>query len=199
MSKTVRTKGFFNTASEIAYLGLFLVLFVPIMTSYCLGKVFTLLSWLLSGLLVLPLYKRKCSGDYIEVAGIKWAKSNLKIGSKEHFTFEEAQKFCPKGWRVPTNEEQRKLRAECSFHFDESTKEGVFTDKETGIELRLPAAGFCSYLTGSPCYDGACGYYWSSTQRDSTSLYDMHFDKGGVCSYDNSHNGYGFSVRCVRD
>lgn len=55
-------------------------------------------------------------------------------------TFNEAQKECPEGYRVPTDKELKWILANTRYSFDKEKKEGVFTFSDD-FELRLPAAG----------------------------------------------------------
>ena len=135
----------------------------------------------------------------VEVGGLTWAPENLKIGNKEYFTFEEAQKLCPKGWHVPTASEWMKLYENCDYHFDEKTKEGVFTDKKTGATLRLPAVGYRGHSSGVLYNQGVYGNCWSSTQSEEERGYSMSFNSSYVNPSNTNYKAGGFSVRCVRD
>lgn len=109
------------------------------------------------------------------------------------YTFGEAQEKCPKGYRVPTNEEQEWLLANTKYSFDEEKGEGVFRFAN-GFELRLPTSGFCAD-DGSPCYQNNVGIYWSSSVSD---IYGrcVYFDNSTVCAGTNTKS-IKHSVRCI--
>lgn len=109
------------------------------------------------------------------------------------YTFDEAQKKCPKGYRVPTGEDQGWLLANTEFSFDEEKGEGVFRFAD-GFELRLPTSGFCAD-DGSPCYQNNVGFYWSSSV---SGIYGrcVYFDSSTVCA-GTSTKSITHSVRCI--
>lgn len=109
------------------------------------------------------------------------------------YTFDDAQKECPPGYRVPTGEEQKWLIDNTEYSFDRETKEGVFTFPD-GFELRLPAAGY-RYIDGSSYNQGTHGSYWSSSVS-GTSGRGVGFNSGTVNAGTNGR-AYAFSVRCV--
>ena len=108
-------------------------------------------------------------------------------------TFDEAQKACPEGYRLPTREELQWLVDKSEYHFDRETKEGVFILPD-GFELRLPAAGY-RYGTGDSYGQGTYGHYWSSSPSGTVAT-NVYFNGGTANVYtDNRVNA--FSVRCV--
>lgn len=109
------------------------------------------------------------------------------------YTFDDAQKECPPGYRVPTGEEQEWLIANTKYFFDKETKEGVFTFPD-GFELRLPAAGFRNG-NGNSYYQGTYGYYWSSSPSGASAL-NVYFN-GSAAYVDTDNRVDAFSVRCV--
>ena len=82
-------------------------------------------------------------------------------------------------WRMPTKEELKELKNECTWTW--TTQNGVNVRKVTGPNgkhIFLPAAGF---RNGSSLYRaGEYGYYWSSTPYESNRIgaYDLSFDSG---------------------
>jgi uncharacterized protein (TIGR02145 family) len=54
---------------------------------------------------------------------------------------------------------------------------------------------------------GTTGYWWTSTEKGISAPYRdswvraMYYDKASLCAHEGSYGeqGYGFSVRCVRD
>lgn len=110
------------------------------------------------------------------------------------YTFDEAQKECPKGYRVPTFAEWAWLIDNTEYSFDRETREGVFRFAD-GFELRLPAAGYRDCDSGYLDVQGTEGYFWSSSPSD-TYAWCMRFDGVSV----DTHADYqadAFSVRCL--
>lgn len=136
------------------------------------------------------------------IAGAEWYKNTgggisklwkQSIQLDGLHTFDEAQKVCPKGFRLPTEEEQMWLLNNSPYHFDYETKEGVFRLPD-GFELRLPAAGY-RLGDGDSYYQGTFGLYWSSSPSgaDATNVYF----NGGTAGVSTDRRINAFSVRCV--
>ena len=86
------------------------------------------------------------------------------------------QDICPKGWRLPTHDEQSGITSYAS----------AFSPVYSG-----------GYDDGSLYDTGASGYWWSATAFDSDSRYLLFYFSGGLYTYYNDkYNGY--SVRCIR-
>ena len=84
--------------------------------------------------------------------------------------------ICPKGWRLPTYNEQSGITSYGS----------AFSPVYSG------------YYNGGSLYGtGSSGYWWSSTAYNSSNQYYLDYDSG---SLNTSLNGKvnGLSVRCVR-
>ena len=110
----------------------------------------------------------------------------------------------PAGWRVPTCDELRSLFETEKVEYEWTTKNGIngghFTDKATGKNIFLPAAGGLSGK-GLLFYVGEYGNYWSSTSYKSTEVPSAYIlvltsDYASAGSF---YNGCvtGFSVRPV--
>jgi uncharacterized protein (TIGR02145 family) len=140
--------------------------------------------------------------------------------SKECFTtpgqdWPAANNPCPAGWRLPTNEEWKKVMGltadNSSFSDNNSTTNSgntissvpsaswsadVFINfKKVGDYLFLPAAGYRSGSDGALGHRGSIGYYWSSTAASSNAWY-LNVYCGGQYTY-GTLRSYGLSVRCV--
>ncbi|GHT47151.1 hypothetical protein FACS189440_06850 [Bacteroidia bacterium] len=141
----------------------------------------------------------------INIGGIVWAICNVgstpgKFAANPKvagglYTWTEAQKACPAGWRLPTKEELEVLLSEDSKWTDKGREFGSGSNT-----IYLPAAGWRDYLVGILWGVGKEVYYWSST-FDSTYdvreyTYTLFFDSGyaevGSGQYKNKQ-----SVRCV--
>ena len=67
--------------------------------------------------------------------------------------------------------------------------------------LKLPAAGYRQYSSGSIALRGSSGYYWSSTTPSAfalTSGYYLLFNSSSS-GFPYTKYGNGFSVRCIKD
>ena len=86
------------------------------------------------------------------------------------------QDICPKGWRLPTYNEQSGITSYTS----------AFSPVYSG-----------RYLDGSLYNTGSLGYWWSATAGSSSSQYILNRNSGSWSTYDIlKYNG--FSVRCIR-
>lgn len=124
-----------------------------------------------------------------------WEQS---IQLPELYTFYEAQRECPDGYRVPNKEEWHWLIDNTKFSFDEGAKDGVFTFPD-GFELRLPAAGYKNDLErifNMPSRDlGYLGNYWSVSKEDCWGYFMSFLDtSAGILTF---YMDYLYSVRCV--
>ena len=87
------------------------------------------------------------------------------------------QDICPKGWRLPTHNEQSGITGYVS----------AFSPVLSG------------YYTNGPLYDtGSYGYWWSATAYSSTSQDGLYYYSGSLDTGTGYYKYYGFSVRCIR-
>ena len=86
------------------------------------------------------------------------------------------QDICPKGWRLPTYNEQNGIRSYSS----------AFSPVYSG------------YYTSGSLYDtGSYGDWWSATASSGTIQYYLRYNGGSLYTYSSSKY-LGFSVRCIR-
>ena len=131
------------------------------------------------------------SQDYIECGGLLWARDNIEVDGKRHYTFDEASEC-----GAPTKAELEAFIERTYYGFDKIRKVGIFVDRETGVRLELPANGSLvsrEIMTGA----GIGGFYWSTTQGGKTEAYGLYFSKSTVV-VSRFPKTYGLSVRCVR-
>ena len=114
---------------------------------------------------------------------------------------------CPKGWRVPTLEEMKKLLDINKVTNERITLEGnilhyfyKFTDKTSGNNILMSCAGFLndndSILYGSE----QVGLYWSSTEYSvREAAYCLRFLASGTVETFADYKAVGLSVRCVAE
>ena len=86
------------------------------------------------------------------------------------------QDICPKGWRLPTHNEQSGITSYTS----------AFSPVYSG-----------RYYTGSLGNTGSSGFWWSATASSSTFQYNLGYNSGSLDT-NGSGKSFGFSVRCVR-
>ena len=87
------------------------------------------------------------------------------------------QDICPKGWRLPTGNEQNSITSHVS----------AFSPVYSG------------YYNGGPLFDtGTFGYWWSATADSSANQYYLRYSAGSLHISIEFYKYYGFSVRCVR-
>ena len=123
--------------------------------------------------------------------------SSIPVGD----TWAKSNDPCPAGWRVPTLDELKKLRDTDKVSREWTTQNGVnglkFTDKTTGKSPFLPAAG-CRYNNdGTLKGVGLNGFYWLSTQYDTSNAYFISFYRGSTALYYSTTRSLGQSVRAV--
>jgi uncharacterized protein (TIGR02145 family) len=150
------------------------------------------------------------SDKSVLINGVRWATCNVGaegafVANPEaygnYYAWTEAKDICPSGWRLPTILEIESL-IDTTYVTSEWTIlndiEGMrFTDKNSGNNIFLPAAGFYNHNPGYGMVGvGEFGVYWSSTEYGSGTAYDLLFiSKGAYIA--NSGYSYGMFVRCV--
>ena len=100
------------------------------------------------------------------------AGTNCQTSSTVNTTYD----ICPKGWRLPTYNEQNGIRSYAS----------AFSPVLSG-----------RYDNGSLNNTGSSGYWWSATAYGSSNQCYLHYNGGSLNTNDGS-KGNGFSVRCIR-
>jgi uncharacterized protein (TIGR02145 family) len=149
----------------------------------------------------------KTTDSGVVINGVKWATRNVNEkgtfvkypeDNGYYYTWKEAQTACPVGWRVPTVAELRTLLDTNKVRSEWTTQNGYkgskFTDKTTGKNLFLPAAGL---QDGSNVFYFDTGLYWSSTLNGlicSSSAPVIHSSNNGPFKQVLSNK---LSVRCV--
>src|SRR5437879_7848316 len=122
------------------------------------------------------------------------------------YTWEAAQRGCQSlgaGWRLPTEDEWRRL----AKHYG-----GVHDDSDDGGKAAYKAlviggsSGFNALLGGGHVSDEyarleAHGFYWTASETDPVSAWFYNFAKGGLSLYRQREGNkeMAVSVRCVRE
>jgi hypothetical protein len=131
----------------------------------------------------------------VNFKGIKWMAENLNYainGSVCYenndancekygrlYTWNQAKKACPKGWRLPSNNE--------------------WNNAPVGV-WNIFAGYF--YVTKETFYKkDATAFYWTGTEVDSQKAFDKDMNAGSELFVEKSHSktDVAFSVRCVKD
>lgn len=123
------------------------------------------------------------------------------------YPWEEARQACPglgDGWRLPTNDEWRKM----AKHFGGVRDDSDDTGKSAYQALLSGGrSGFEAVLGGNRSQDGqyerleAHGFYWTASETDAANAWFYNFGKGGLMlnRHRDGEKGRAFSVRCVRE
>ena len=88
------------------------------------------------------------------------------------------QDICPKGWRLPTHNEQSGITGYAS----------AFSPVYSGYYYGRSLSGTGSY-----------GYWWSATARSSAYQYGLNYISDSLYTNDGRYKYFGLSVRCVRN
>ena len=92
-----------------------------------------------------------------------------------------SQDICPKGWRLPTYNEQ-----------------SGFTSYTSASYASAFSPVYSGYYYGSSLVStGSYGYWWSATAISSTRQYNLNYRSGRLYTV-GSNKYYGYSVRCIR-
>lgn len=155
----------------------------------------------------------------IELNGRTWMAQNLnydvgegcwvydndpKNGEKygRLYTWKAAQKACPPGWRLPTDDEWRAM-AKVFGGCDDDANDGGKAANDALIEGG--SSGFSARLGGYRLFDGdfgllgSWGEYWSATERGSDRAWYYTFVGGGKLRRSLLGKSNGFSCRCLQD
>ncbi|MDR2205404.1 MAG: hypothetical protein LBE36_04535 [Flavobacteriaceae bacterium] len=145
----------------------------------------------------------------IKIINTEWATCNLDAEKPSDygsvFTWEDALKACPEGWRLPTKTEIDNLMI---CYKGEGMLNGVegFWFNENGEEqnrLFFPIGGFIEPSSNSIKYQKICGAYWSWTYYNFVGFSPFHYILTNTKSkdfgdYEDNHQNYKFAVRCVK-
>ncbi|MCL1674547.1 fibrobacter succinogenes major paralogous domain-containing protein [Elizabethkingia meningoseptica] len=114
---------------------------------------------------------------------------------------------CPPGYRVPT-----RANWDAAFYWNKRELVGSWVNNGNYTSalylinpsnirtLMLPAAGFRSYSGGIQLDRGSEGYYWSSTEGEANSSYNMRFNQRTEAMMPKSiHRANAAPVRCIAE
>lgn len=136
----------------------------------------------------------------VVIYGVTWATCNVGASTPEgygnYYTFDEAQRACPTGWRLPTIEESEQLGAVSVW-----AKQNGVKGRRLGFggnTIFLPAAGFRYHSNGLLNFGGKIGCYHSSTVV-GTHGYCLFFQKNEQYLSINTTDKLFYGVRCVKE
>ena len=117
------------------------------------------------------------------------------------YDFETACKVCPKGWRLPNNEEWEKLLGDnggyvASDYKDDQCWEGDINTNNSLFSVRPAGSGNNGEF---PNHFGDRTLFWSRTMEDDHFVWTYIFERGkDSLRTASQHPTYAFSVRCVK-
>lgn len=171
----------------------------------------------------IPLVEGSSNWSGLNSAGYCWYddnKSNANIyGALYNFFAVNTGKLCPKGWRVPSDEEWMYLEGYVDSHYkigDPIWKESRIRGYNAGMRLKSKTGwklngngtdefGFSALpggerLTSFNNSKGSCGFWWTSTEfEQSSAWYRCVIYSFSEVSRGPHPKSMGFSVRCLKD
>ena len=138
------------------------------------------------------------------------SESNCSVAGRL-YNWSAAQKVCPAGWRLPTNDDFETLKEtvenECGSGNAGACLKSVTFKPTDGASKGINKFGFDAIAGGDKVaskftFLGENAYFWSSTEEDESRAYDWVLTAGsddfvqGNVEYAFKKNG--FSVRCIR-
>ncbi len=130
------------------------------------------------------------------------------------YDYTSAKTACPEGWRLPTDEDWKKLETTFGMSIQESNEIGwrgsyvgeILQQDESGSGIKLAADGFysVSHSTYTSKYRqlGFSGLFWTSTADESKNEFAYYRKiayNSQKCYRESTMMTNGLSVRCVRE
>ena len=155
--------------------------------------------------------------------GKHWSTHNLDVNSMPSYCYEDADLNCPRygrlytwesarqvcqslgdGWRLPTDDEWRRMAKEYGGVSEDSDDRGKAAYKAL---LAGGSSGFNGLLGGGRSDDGqyarleAHGFYWTASESDPASGWFYNFGRGTQALHrqNGGEKQSAFSVRCLRE
>ena len=120
------------------------------------------------------------------------------ILGEESNTTEASRDICPKGWKLPSHDEQSALLSAYGVTND-AAGSGIITSPP----LNFVYSGYIEYNWTSPRYQGSSAYlrygnWWSSTAMTGTWRYNIVLGKDVASTVNgNPKRCHGYTIRCV--
>lgn len=137
------------------------------------------------------------------------------------YSYEAAQKAVPEGWRLPTDEDWKKLEETLGMNRQEIDRLNEWRGSGVGTLLKENGAiGFNARMAGGDVYSasdispdflryGESCYFWTSTKTKQNDSIDLAIIRSlavysdavwrGTSRIDNGKRDMHYSVRCVKD
>lgn len=155
--------------------------------------------------------------------GMQWATGNLALEVAESYCYEESARNCRgygrlytweaahlgcrslgDGWRLPTDDEWRRMASHYGGIFDDSNDRG-----RAAYEALLigGGSGFDALLGGGRAADReyddleAHGFYWTASEQSSATAWFYNFGRGSLALYrqPEGEKQMALAVRCVKE
>jgi len=150
------------------------------------------------------LKERYCfdTNDVEELCGKEACRSNIIKRIERLYSLEGAKNACPKGWRLPTDEEWNALAVSFGGYIDKDI-DGFKGDPERayyGVINALQVKEFPGFYTGLDFDHNNVASYWSMTNAADDEYFNYDFAKGSQKLYRTKSPPYiGLFCRCVKD
>lgn len=156
--------------------------------------------------------------------GSEWTTKNLDVDAGQSYCYDDTQSNCRRygrlytweaarqgcqslggGWRLPTEEDWRRLATHYGGASDQSDDRGRSAYQAL---LAGGSSGFNALLGGGRVSDSAGyarvdahGLYWTATETDADKAWFYNFGKGGLALHRQREGSkqMALSVRCVRE
>ena len=130
-------------------------------------------------------------------SGTLWAKHNVKIANKKHFTHYEIPLVeYITGYNVPSKEDFEELIDLCKWEWKTIGRtKGYKVTGPNGNHIFLHAADFDNGT--SLCGTESLGYYWSTACTPGYCAYYLRIHSSGMYMY-NLYKYYGLSIRLIK-
>jgi uncharacterized protein (TIGR02145 family) len=137
-------------------------------------------------------------------------KNGTKYGKLYNwYAVNDSRGLAPSGWHITTDAEWtilknqlgddagKKMKSTSGWEITEELQENGNGTNSSGFS-GLP--GGLRYINGNFLLFGRVGFWWSSTEHDTSGAYKRWLThEDGSLSGDNCYKGEGFSVRCLKD
>jgi uncharacterized protein (TIGR02145 family) len=163
----------------------FIIIFVRLNLTICFESMKTRILWFVLG--IFACITINAQEKSIKIRNTKWASCNLDAEKQSDygffFTWEDALKSCPKGWRLPAKKEFDELMKLCNSGIWStlSSIEGRWFSESGDVQngLFFPAGGFKEPSSNFVKYQKTCGPCGTSTNfDDSFAFYLYTFAEG---------------------
>lgn len=140
-----------------------------------------------------------------------WAYANNENNVANYgrlYTWDAAQKACPEGWHVPSDDEMKQLEMFLGMTQTEANLTNTWRGEGVGTSMKKGGeSGFEALLAGRRSSSGTFGYKgqmeytWTSTAHGSNYGWRrcLHSGQSTVGRWNTFNKNYGFSVRCIKN